>query len=148
MVAGEGSAGAGQTRLDFIGNQQNVLGTADFAHRRQVVVRWRDDAGLALDRLQQHSDGVLVDRVGQRIGVGDAAVARVAPKNNFVGVGIFAGTSDSAKLAQGLYVGKADGTMLTAGFGYITPGDATGPEMVGIATTAAIASNIIVVSFS
>ncbi|MCU1281270.1 MAG: hypothetical protein JWM53_4816 [bacterium] len=31
----------------------------------------------------------------------------------YVGVGIFAGTSNSPKLAQGLYIGKADGTMLT-----------------------------------
>jgi hypothetical protein len=32
----------------------------------------------------------------------------------YVGVGIFAGASDSPKLAQGLYVGKADGSLLTA----------------------------------
>jgi hypothetical protein len=31
----------------------------------------------------------------------------------YVGVGIFAGMSDTPKLAQGLYVGKADGTLLT-----------------------------------
>jgi hypothetical protein len=31
----------------------------------------------------------------------------------YVGVGTFAGMSDSAKLLQGLYVGKADGTLLT-----------------------------------
>ena len=78
MVAGEGAAGAGQARLNLVGDHENVSGCADFAHRRQVVVRRHDDAGLALDRLQQHSDGVLVDRVGQRIGVteGDRTEAR------------------------------------------------------------------------
>ena len=30
----------------------------------------------------------------------------------YVGVGTFAGTSDSPKLAQGLYIGKADGSLL------------------------------------
>ncbi|HEY2744403.1 MAG TPA: hypothetical protein VGL86_07265 [Polyangia bacterium] len=30
----------------------------------------------------------------------------------YVGVGAFAGTSDSTKLAQGLYIGKADGSMI------------------------------------
>ncbi len=32
----------------------------------------------------------------------------------YVGVGVFAGESDSTKLAQGLYIGKADGSMITA----------------------------------
>jgi hypothetical protein len=31
----------------------------------------------------------------------------------YVGVGVFAGTSDSQKLAQGLYIGKADGSLLS-----------------------------------
>jgi hypothetical protein len=32
----------------------------------------------------------------------------------YVGVGVFAGANDPSKLAQGLYVGKADGSMITA----------------------------------
>ena len=69
VVAGEGSAGAGQARLDLVGDHQHIAGGAEFAHGRQIVVRWHDHAGLALDRLEQHRDGVLVDRVGHRVGV-------------------------------------------------------------------------------
>ena len=69
VVAGEGSAGAGQAGLNLIGDHQHVAGRAEFAHCRQIVVRRHDHPGLALDRLEQHRDGVLVDRVGQCVGV-------------------------------------------------------------------------------
>ena len=65
VVAGKGAAGAGQAGLNFIDDHENVSGRADLAHCRQVVIRRHDDPGLALDRLQQDCDGVLVDRVGQ-----------------------------------------------------------------------------------
>ena len=38
-------------------------------HPRQVVVGRHDDARLALDGLDQHRDGVVVDRGGHRVGV-------------------------------------------------------------------------------
>lgn len=40
----------------------------DPPHPGQVVVGWDDDPGLALDRFQQHRDGVVVDGGGQRVG--------------------------------------------------------------------------------
>ena len=66
VVAGKGPAGAGQAGLNFVGDHENVSGRADLAYFRQVVIRRHDDAGFALDRLQQDCDGVLVDRIGQR----------------------------------------------------------------------------------
>ena len=55
--------------LDLVGDHQHVAFGAQRAHPRQVVVRRNDDARLALDGLEQHGDGVLVDRGGHRVGV-------------------------------------------------------------------------------
>ena len=41
------------------------------AHAGQIVVGRHDDAGLTLDRLDEHGDGVVVDRGGQRVGVAE-----------------------------------------------------------------------------
>jgi hypothetical protein len=68
VVAGECPAGAGQSRLDFVGDHQHVTLGADRAHRGQIFLRRDDDSGLTLDRFEQHCDGVLVD--GSRHGVG------------------------------------------------------------------------------
>ena len=66
MVAGKGAAGSSQPGLDLVDDHQNISGRTDLAHCRQIVIRWHDDAGLALDRLQQDCDRVVVDRAGQR----------------------------------------------------------------------------------
>ena len=65
VVAGERAPGAGQAGLDLVGDHQHVALGAQRAHPRQVVVGRHDDARLALDGLEQHGDGVLVDGGGQ-----------------------------------------------------------------------------------
>ncbi|SKT92264.1 Uncharacterised protein [Mycobacteroides abscessus subsp. abscessus] len=71
VVAGKHSSGAGETRLDFVGDEQNIVLGAQCADGGQVVVRRDDDAGLALNGLQQDGDGVAVDRPLQGGGIAE-----------------------------------------------------------------------------
>ena len=73
MVAGEQLAGAAQAGLNFIGHEQDVVAAAQVGHGPQVPGGRHDDAGLALDGLQQHGGGVGRNRVlqGRRVAIGD-----------------------------------------------------------------------------
>ena len=51
-------ADAAETRLDLVGDEQHVVPRADLAHRAEVALGRDDDAGLALDRLDEHGGGL------------------------------------------------------------------------------------------
>ena len=68
-VAREGRADAAETRLDLVGDEEDVVPRADLAHRREVALRRDDDARLALDRLEEHGGGLGRDGGLDRSGV-------------------------------------------------------------------------------
>ena len=51
---GEELARAADARLDLVEDEQRVIFVAELAHALEVAGRWRVDAALALDRLEQH----------------------------------------------------------------------------------------------
>ncbi len=61
--------GAPEAGLDLVGHEEHVPRGRDRAQARPVVVGRHDDARLALHRLQEHGDGRVVDRGGDRVGV-------------------------------------------------------------------------------
>ena len=61
--------GAAEARLDLVGDQQDVDVGAELARGAQVALGRNDHARLALDRLDEERDGVLVDRLAQRVDV-------------------------------------------------------------------------------
>ena len=69
VLARERRAGASEPRLDLVGDQQHVALRAEFARPAQVAVRRDDDAGLALDRLDEEGHGVVVERGLERLRV-------------------------------------------------------------------------------
>ena len=77
MVAGERAAGAAEARLDLVGDEQHAAAVAELAGAAQVAVGRDDHAGLALDRLDQEGDGVVVERglEGVQVAEGDALEA-------------------------------------------------------------------------
>ena len=54
MLVGEPGAGAPKTRLHFVDNQEHVVRVAQRPQAGEPACRRNDDAGLALDRLDQH----------------------------------------------------------------------------------------------
>ena len=58
VLEGEPGAGASEPRLDLIEDQQHVVRVAQAAKPREKPRGRNDDAGLALDRLDQHGDRV------------------------------------------------------------------------------------------
>jgi hypothetical protein len=68
-VARERRPGAAEAGLDLVRDHENLPAARDVADRRQEIGGRHDDAGLALDRLEQHRDGVVVDRGLERIDV-------------------------------------------------------------------------------
>ncbi len=70
-VARERLAHAGEPGLDLVGDEQHVVARADLAHRAQVALGRQHDAGLALDRLDQHGGGRRRDRGLDRRGVAE-----------------------------------------------------------------------------
>jgi len=69
VLVGEQLSGAPEPGLDLVDHQQRPVPRGDLAQPRQVVGRRDDDAALALDRLDQHGDGALAHRLGDRVGV-------------------------------------------------------------------------------
>ena len=55
---GEELAGAAESRLDLVADQQHVVLVAQLAQRAQEALRRHDDAGFALDGLDQEGDGL------------------------------------------------------------------------------------------
>ena len=68
-VARERRSDAGETRLDLVGDEEHILLVADLADAPQVPFGRDHDARLALDGLDQHRGGVLVDRAGDGLGI-------------------------------------------------------------------------------
>ena len=58
VLEGEPRAGAAESRLHLVEDQQHVVRVAQAAQAREKAGGRHDDAGLALDRLDQHGDGV------------------------------------------------------------------------------------------
>ena len=58
-VVAEEFAGAGDARLDLVADQEHVVFVAEGAHLAEVVVGGDDDAGFALDGLDEESGDVL-----------------------------------------------------------------------------------------
>ncbi len=82
-VAREGRPDPAEARLDLVGDEQHPAFGAELAQPRQEVGGRHDDARLALDRLDEHRDRVLVDRRGHRVGVAvrhGAEARRVGPE--------------------------------------------------------------------
>ena len=69
VLTRESAPGAREARLDLVGDHQHVVLAAQCPHRGQVVIRRHDDAGLALDRFEQHRHRVVIDGAGERGGV-------------------------------------------------------------------------------
>ena len=61
MVVGEPAPGAGQSGLHLVKHEQQAPVVAQLAHRLEVAIRRNVDAALALDGLQQHRRGGVVD---------------------------------------------------------------------------------------
>ncbi len=59
------TAGSSEPRLDFIQDQQHAPLAAHGPDLAQEAVRRNHDAGFALDRLEQHRAGVLVDEMAK-----------------------------------------------------------------------------------
>ena len=66
VLAGERAAGASEPGLDLVGDEQHPMLAGQLAYPGQVARRRDPYAGLALDRLQQHGDDVVGDRVAER----------------------------------------------------------------------------------
>ena len=66
MLEREPGPGAAQPGLDLVEDHQHVVRVAHVAHPGEPAVGRNDDAGLALDGLDQHRDGRRRDRLLQR----------------------------------------------------------------------------------
>ena len=73
MIAGQDPAGAAEAGLHFVGDHEHVVTSADLAHGAQVADGGHDDAGLALDRLDDEGGDVEAHRVAD----GELLVERV-----------------------------------------------------------------------
>ena len=62
---GEKLAGAAQARLDFIRHEEHAVLAAEVSGFSQETCGRNDDAGLALDGLDQKRAGVRCDRIAQ-----------------------------------------------------------------------------------
>jgi hypothetical protein len=69
VLACERRAGPPETRLDLVGHQQDAALGAELAGRTEVPLGRHDHAGLALDRLDEERDRVVVDRGAQRFDI-------------------------------------------------------------------------------
>jgi hypothetical protein len=82
---GEHRTGAAEPRLDLIEDQQHAALIAEPAYRSQEADRRHDDAGLTLDRLDQHRAGVFADGTGQPIDVTEVEVTEPRCERSEVG---------------------------------------------------------------
>ncbi len=95
---GEPGAGAAEARLDLVDDQQDVARGAQFARGAQEAWRRRDDAGFALDRLDQDRAGVLVDRFAESRDVAEVEVPEPGRERAEVGaVVVFRGETDHGR---------------------------------------------------
>src|SRR5258708_3117760 len=69
MLLREQLAGAAKPGLDFVEDQHHVMRGAESAYLGEIARWWNDDAGFALDWVDQESDGVRRNRRFQRLGV-------------------------------------------------------------------------------
>ena len=85
LLVGPQRAGAAHAALDLVEDQRRAVLVAGRARGDEHLLGEHVDAGLALDRLQQHGGGVRVDRAGERLGRRErpresrARAARTAP---------------------------------------------------------------------
>ncbi|MGC0369449.1 hypothetical protein RKD05_001701 [Microbacterium sp. SLBN-111] len=110
-VARERLAHAAEARLDLVGDEQHVVLGADLPHPAEEPLRRDDDAGLALDRLEEHRGGVLVDRGGDgiRVSVGHMDEAGRVRTEVVVRGGVVAETDDRRGAAVEVTVRDDDG---------------------------------------
>ena len=71
MLVGEPAPGPAEPGLDLVEDQEHAARVAQAPELAQISVRRHDDAGLALDRLDQHRAGILGDRGRDRGGVAE-----------------------------------------------------------------------------
>ena len=67
VLVGPQRAGPAQPALDLVEDERGAVGVARGARGAQDVLAELVDAALALDRLEQHRGGVLVDGRGDRL---------------------------------------------------------------------------------
>ncbi len=67
MLAGEELAGASESGLDLVADQQGLVLTAQLVEALEIALGWNDDPALALDRLDEDPDHVGVHRVAGRL---------------------------------------------------------------------------------
>src|SRR6516162_7927119 len=58
VLAREPGAGAAETRLDLVEDEQHMMRIAQASYAGEPSRRWHHDAGLALDRLDQNGRGL------------------------------------------------------------------------------------------
>jgi len=86
--------------LHFVEEKKHAPLVAELAHCTQETVRRHDNAGLALDRLDQDGAGVFVDGGGERIDVAEVEVAETRGEGTEVGaVRLFGGEADDGAAA-------------------------------------------------
>ena len=102
VLLGEQLAGAAEPGLNLVEDQHHVMRGAEFADPREIARWWNDDAGLALDRLDEEGDGVRRDRLLQRPGVaeGDDFEARRERSEMVTGDRIGAETDDPERASM------------------------------------------------
>ena len=76
VLLGEQLPGAAEAGLDLVEDQRDVVVGAELADPGEVAGRRDDDAGLALDRLDEEADGVRRDRGLERVGVAEGDDAK------------------------------------------------------------------------
>ncbi len=69
VLMSEELAAAPESRLNFIHDEEHVIFLADFRHFPEVAFRWRNNAGFALNRLDEKSRRVRCNSLPQRIAV-------------------------------------------------------------------------------
>jgi hypothetical protein len=71
VLLGEQPAGSAEARLDLVEDQGDVALRAQRTHLAEIAGRRNDDAGLALDRLHEKRDRVVVEGLGERLEVAE-----------------------------------------------------------------------------
>jgi hypothetical protein len=61
LFAGKHGAGAAETGLDLVDNQQNTVGIADLTSFLEISLVTDSDTAFALDHFQQNRSGIIVN---------------------------------------------------------------------------------------
>ena len=109
MLDGEHLARAREARLHLVRNEENTVVVKDLLDALEVVLRWDDDARIALNRLGDEGGGATggrtLDRLLKLVGAVDAALLGCMLMRTAVAVGVL----DKVNAADGIRVGAPHG---------------------------------------